>query len=73
VSFGLWGFESPFRTNNLAPGFCDRHPFCVPACVRIIINLTCPRKLYQLEVESRGFWDLLAMRLEQLTGGPVPQ
>ena len=32
--------------------------------------MTCPRFLFQLEVESRGVWDLLVMCLEQLMWGP---
>ena len=51
----------PFRTNNLARSSWDRHPLYGPDCVRIIIYLTCPRFLYQQEVESRGCSDLLVM------------
>lgn len=36
-----------------------------------IVGVTSPRILYHLEVERFAFGDLLAMRLEQLTGGPV--
>ena len=41
--------------------------------MRVWAQVTCPRILYHLEVESRGSCDLLVMCVEQLTGGPVPQ